>query len=63
MPKFDGLALRIAPDVNATLLQRLPFNSVVEALPQPLRFGWAAVQVGDRRGWAQAQWLAPAEAE
>ncbi len=60
---FDGLALRVAPDINAALLQRLPFNSVVEALPQPLRFGWAAVQVGDRRGWAQAQWLAPAEAE
>ena len=55
----DRLALRVTPDINAPALRRLPAGTLLEALPQPPRGYWTAVQVGDQRGWVASQWLAP----
>jgi pilus assembly protein CpaC len=55
----DRLALRVTPDVNAPIIQTLPEGQLVEALPQPPRHYWTAVQAGGIRGWVAGQWLKP----
>ncbi|MGH8806351.1 MAG: pilus assembly protein N-terminal domain-containing protein [Noviherbaspirillum sp.] len=55
----ERLALRVTPDVNAPVIQRLPAGQVVEALPQPPKGYWVAVEIDGVRGWTAAQWLHP----
>ncbi|MDB5796838.1 MAG: ral secretion pathway protein [Paucimonas sp.] len=56
---LDGLALRVTPDINAALVERLPRNTIVEALPEPPQAYWLPVQANGRRGWTARQWLVP----
>jgi pilus assembly protein CpaC len=58
---LDGLALRVAADVNAPVVQQLPAGTVVQGLPQAPKDYWSPVQVDGKRGWVAAQWLVPAE--
>ena len=58
----DRLALRVTPDINAPVLRQLRAGTLLEALPQPPRGYWTAVQAGGQRGWVGSQWLAPATA-
>lgn len=54
---LDGLALRVTPDINAPIVEHLTGGTVVEALPQPPKGYWLAVQANGKRGWAASQWL------
>lgn len=56
---LNRLALRVTPDTNAAVIQKLASGSVVEALPQAPTDHWMAVQVDGKRGWVAAQWLVP----
>ena len=56
---LDGLALRVSPDINATVVVQLNRGSVLEALPESQQGYWTAVQVAGRRGWVPAQWILP----
>lgn len=56
---MNRLALRITPDVNASVLQNLSQGHVVQGLRLPSRGGWTAVDVGGERGWVATQWLQP----
>lgn len=53
------LALRVAPDINAGVIQKLASGAVVEALALPPSGHWMAVQADGKRGWVAAQWLVP----
>ena len=57
----DRLALRVTPDINAPVLRRLNAGALLEALPQPRRGYWTAVQAGAQRGWVASQWITPAD--
>jgi pilus assembly protein CpaC len=57
----DRLALRVTPDINAPVLRQLRSGALLDALPQPRRGYWMAVQAGDQRGWVASQWLLPAD--
>jgi pilus assembly protein CpaC len=57
----DRLALRVTPDINAPLLRQLRAGALVDALPQPQRGRWIAVQADELRGWVASQWLLPAD--
>lgn len=57
----DRLALRVTPDINAPVLRRLNAGALLEALPQPRRGYWTAVQAGAERGWVASQWITPAD--
>jgi len=56
---LDQLALYVSPDTNALVVRKLAQGSTVQALPQPARGNWIAVQAGDARGWVASQWLRP----
>ena len=56
---LNRLALRVTPDINAAVIQKLSSGSVVEALPRSPRGHWMAVQADGKRGWVAAQWLVP----
>lgn len=56
---LDALALRVAPDINAPVLQHLPQGLLLQVLPQAPRAQFSAVRVEDRLGWAETQWLRP----
>jgi pilus assembly protein CpaC len=56
---LNRLALRVTPDINAAVIQKLASGTVVEALPRAPRGHWIAVQVDGKRGWVAAQWLVP----
>ena len=56
---LNRLALRVTPDINAAVIQKLASGSVVEALPRSPRGHWMAVQADGKRGWVAAQWLVP----
>ena len=53
------LALRVSPDINALIVTMLAEGQMLEALPQPLRGNWMAVQVDGKRGWVAAQEVKP----
>lgn len=53
----QGLAMRVTPDVNSPVLQRLSKGEVVEALPQSPQGYWLPVETGGKRGWVANQWL------
>lgn len=59
----EALALRITPDVNATVVWRAQRGDVVRRLNLPPQGAWLPVQIGagptGRRGWVLAQWLVP----
>ena len=57
----DRLALRVTPDINAPVLRQLRAGTLVDALPQPQRGHWTAIQAGELRGWVASQWLLPAD--
>ena len=57
----DRLALRVTPDINAPVLRRLNAGALLDALPQPRRGYWTAVQAGAQRGWVASQWITPAD--
>lgn len=57
----DRLALRVTPDINAPVLRQLRAGVLLEALPQPRRGYWMAVQAGAQRGWVASQWVTPAD--
>ncbi|MCW5233065.1 pilus assembly protein N-terminal domain-containing protein [Verminephrobacter eiseniae] len=57
---LGALALRVAPDINAPVLQRLAQGSLLEVLPQAPQAQFSAVQVDGQRGWVETQWLFPA---
>lgn len=54
---LNRLAMRASPDINAPVVAQLRDGDTVEALPQEPQGYWLAVQAGDKRGWAPAQWL------
>ena len=56
---LNRLALRVTPDINAAVIQKLASGTVVEALPRSPRGQWMAVQADGKRGWVAAQWLVP----
>ena len=56
---LNRLALRVTPDINAAVIQKLASGTVVEARPRALRGHWIAVQVDGKRGWVASQWLVP----
>lgn len=60
---LNGLALRVAPDMNAAVVLQMREGTPVTALPQPQRGAWTAVQWSDgnvrRNGWVSSQWIAP----
>ncbi|MEN6587877.1 MAG: pilus assembly protein N-terminal domain-containing protein [Sulfuricella sp.] len=56
---LERLALRVAPDINAAVIQKLASGAVVDALPQAPTGRWMAVQADGKRGWVAAQWLVP----
>lgn len=56
---LNRLALRVTPDINAAVIQKLASGTVVEALPRSPRGHWIAVQADGQRGWVAAQWLVP----
>lgn len=51
------LAIRVAPDVNALILGRVPEGTVLRALDMPASSGWTPVMNGPVRGWVATQWL------
>ena len=53
----DGLAMRATPDISAVTLSRLAAGSVVDALPQPSKGYWTAIEAGGQHGWVATQWL------
>lgn len=56
--KPNWLALRLAPDIDAPLIEQLSSGKTVQALSQAPSGDWLAVQVDGKRGWVAAQWLA-----
>lgn len=36
-------------------------GTLLDALPQPRRSYWTAVQAGSQRGWVASQWITPAD--
>lgn len=56
---LDRLALRVTPDINAGVIQKLASGTLVDALSQAPSGQWMAVQVDGKRGWVAAQWLVP----
>lgn len=60
---LSGLALRVAPDMNAAVILQMREGTVVTALAQPQRGAWTAVQWTDgtahRTGWVSSQWIEP----
>lgn len=56
---LDGLAMRVAPDVNALTVMKLGNGRVVEGLPEQNQGHWTAVEAGGKRGWVATQWLLP----
>jgi pilus assembly protein CpaC len=56
---LEGLALRVSPDINATVLQSLPVGSLLQVLPQAPQAQFSAVRIDDRLGWTETQWLSP----
>ena len=59
---MNRLALRITPDVNASILQNLSQGQVVLGLSLSSRGGWTAIDAGGERGWVATQWLQPVSA-
>ncbi len=53
------LTLRLTPDINAPVVAFLPENTRLQALPQPPKGNWLAVQAGTQRGWVDAAWIEP----
>ncbi|MBC7699454.1 pilus assembly protein N-terminal domain-containing protein [Aquabacterium sp.] len=51
------LAMRVAPDVNAAILQQIPEGTMVETSEASARGGWLPVDAGGKHGWVAAQWL------
>ncbi len=51
------LAMRVAPDVNAAIVEQIPVGTVVMAQEANARGGWLPIAVGDKHGWVAAQWL------
>ena len=51
------LAMRVAPDVNAMIVQQIPEGTLVVARQGDARGGWLSVEAGDKNGWVAAQWL------
>ncbi|MDI1260154.1 pilus assembly protein N-terminal domain-containing protein [Aquabacterium sp.] len=51
------LAMRVAPDVNAAIVQQIPEGTLVETQEVNARGGWLPIAVGDKHGWVAAQWL------
>ena len=62
-PRFrvllGGLAMRVAPEVNASLITKLDYGRVVDGLPEQSQGYWTAVEVDGKRGWVATQWLLP----
>lgn len=56
---LNKLALRVAPDMNAAVVQSLAEGQMVQALAVAPRNYWMAVQIGGQRGWVASQWLSP----
>lgn len=56
---LNRLALRVAPDINADVIQKLASGTKVESLQQAPKGHWMAVQADGKRGWVAAQWLVP----
>lgn len=53
------LTLRLTPDINAPVVAFLPEDTRLQALPQPPKGNWLAVQAGSQRGWVDAAWIEP----
>ncbi len=55
------LALRVSPDINAHILDRMPIGAAVESLGDRRRGSWLAVQYKQHWGWAAIEFLEPVE--
>lgn len=53
------LTLRLTPDINAPVVAFLPEDTRLQALPQPPKGNWLAIQAGSQRGWVDAAWIEP----
>jgi pilus assembly protein CpaC len=53
------LAMRVTPDINAPVVQRLSKGDLVRRLPEPARGYWIPVEAHGRKGWVAGQWLDP----
>ena len=55
------LALRVSPDINAHVLDRIPFDAQVESLAERRQGSWLAVQYKQQWGWVAIEYLTPVE--
>lgn len=55
------LALRVSPDVNAHILDRMPLGAEVQSLSERRQGDWLAVEYRQQWGWAAIEYLAPAD--
>ncbi len=56
---LGGLAVRVAPDVNSSVVLKLEQGRLVTGLPQESQGYWTAVDAGGQQGWVATQWLLP----
>jgi pilus assembly protein CpaC len=56
---LDGLALRVAPDVNALTVAKLDVGLIVEGAPDQAQGYWTAIKLEGKQGWVATQWLVP----
>ncbi|MBI5715572.1 MAG: SH3 domain-containing protein, partial [Chloroflexi bacterium] len=57
LPDASSVRLRKDPGEAETILTFLPSNTVLKILGRTTDKEWIEVQLGNQRGWVQAQWL------
>lgn len=56
---LKGLVMRVSPDINAMVVQKLEENQIVQSAAQTLQGSWIEVSSNGQRGWVASQWLKP----
>jgi len=51
------LALRVSPDINAYVVDRMPKDAIVESLSERRSGSWVAIQYQQQWGWAAMEYL------
>jgi pilus assembly protein CpaC len=55
------LALRVSPDINAYVVERMPAGAEVRSLSERRQGSWLAVEYQGQWGWSATEYLAPQE--
>lgn len=55
------LALRVSPDINAYVVERMPAGAQVRSLSERRQGGWLAVEYLGQWGWSATEYLVPQE--